>query len=72
MVEDLTPPQYRCAMAMACPSITRLEDGRLEIRGDLKLVHEDDNSIGRPEATIVIDPGLLETVFTQWLEARNG
>lgn len=33
--KDLTPLKYRCAISAACPSVHQLDDGRLEIVGEL-------------------------------------
>jgi hypothetical protein len=96
MSEDLTPPEFACAVSMSCPSVTRLEDGDLTpehlkcgiascpsataFNGQLVIVgkradqvaQQLGKGVGPDEYAVVIDPDLLEIVFTQWLEARNG
>lgn len=71
MSENLTPERYRCIDDGKCPSVHRLDDGRLLIVGEsptatggiaYAAVSElyNNGSIGGNETAIVIDPGLLE------------
>jgi uncharacterized protein (DUF433 family) len=59
--ENLTPERYRCPMG-DCPSVHRLNDGRLLIVGQYNPARARmvGASMGEDETAIVIDPGLLE------------
>lgn len=62
--ENLTPERYRCPFA-DCPSVHRLDDGRLLIVGEGELpawqaCNDLKIRLGETERAIVIDPGLLE------------
>lgn len=58
MSMDITPNHLRCGMG-SCPSVHILEDGRLEVRGDLVVIHETlakaaGHEVKTAEATVVI------------------
>ena len=70
MVEDLTPEHMRCPFA-DCPSIHRLEDGSLEIVGDLVEIIESvalaaGHEIKTAEAKIKIQESLLSTWYEKY------
>ena len=75
MSENLTPERYRCSIGPSCPSVHRLDDGRLLIVGDCaeSILRQGTDEIAvaayekvygsvevDKEWAIVIDPGLLE------------
>lgn len=70
MSQDLTPKHMRCP-AGDCPSITRLDDGRLLIVGaeaptDLdETVFGTEIKIGNNEAGVLISPSLLDTLMEE-------
>lgn len=66
MSEDLTPIHMRCTLTMSCPSVHRMEDGRLQITGELDRVICHD--FADDEATIIIPPDLLDT----FVEEKTG
>ena len=67
MSQDLTPEHMRCDVGASCPSITRLDDGRLLIVGtdahDLAIKY---GIAPSPfEEAIVISPSLLDTLMEE-------
>ena len=67
MSQDLTPEHMRCDVVASCPSITRLDDGRLLIVGtdahDLAIKY---GIAPSPfEEAIVISPSLLDTLMDE-------
>jgi len=63
MSKNLTPEHLRCGAGVSCPSIHRLDDGRLLIVGeylsDREILVDFDIQVGRDETAIVISPDLL-------------
>lgn len=68
-IKNLTPAHLRCEWG-ACPSVHRLEDGRLLIVGDDGFPKS--REVGIPcdsdEAVIIIHPDLLSTVMQEEIE----
>lgn len=68
MAEDLTPAHLRCAIHVSCPSIHRLEDGRLRVQGefdrDMGVVMESGKG---SEAAVIISPDLLSELKAEWV-----
>lgn len=63
MSENLTPERYRCGGSFSgCPSVHRLDDGRLLIVGERgsQKAYDLGVYIAPGQTAIVIDPGLLE------------
>lgn len=65
MTEDLTPKHLKCGFG-SCPSVHRLNDGRLRIVGEFDREHGVTTERGKPsEAAIVISPDLLGTLIEE-------
>lgn len=69
-IKNLTPAHLRCAIGASCPSVHRLEDGRLLIVGEDGFPRS--REVGVPcdsdEAAIIIHPDLLSTVMQEEIE----
>jgi urease alpha subunit len=66
-MKEITPDRYRCLMG-ECPSTFKLDDGRIVIIGkkaEPSILSEISGRIGRDEDVIVVEAGLLETVFSK-------
>ncbi len=72
MAEDLTPPQYRCAMAMACPSVHRIViDGKPHLlivgphasRSIRRDVVNPEGRIADNESAVLIEEDLLSGIL---------
>jgi hypothetical protein len=66
--ENLTPTHLRCGFG-SCPSVHRLEDGRLLIVGEMGWSHFWPSGL-RPadnEEVILIDPAILATLREEWV-----
>jgi hypothetical protein len=65
--ENLTPERMRCAIQVSCPSLHRLEDGRLyavlkKASGELELrLRSDLPPAGTDEEAVIIPAALLDT-----------
>jgi hypothetical protein len=65
-MKEITPDRYRCAFATQCPATFRLEDGRILLIGkkaDSPLLEQISDRVGADEYAVVVEQGLLETVF---------
>jgi hypothetical protein len=69
---DKTPEHLRCGIA-SCPSVTAVSGDLVVVakRAD-QLAKDLGKGVGPDEYAVTFSPDLLETVFTQWLEQRNG
>lgn len=67
--EDLTPAHLRCEIAASCPSIHRLEDGRLLIVGYMLGRSEwpEGLKVGIEEMPVIIPPELLDELRAEWI-----
>ncbi len=70
---DLTPEYLRCDCGASCPSVTAVAGDLLIVGKRADQIAKDlGKGVGPDEYAITLSPGFLETVFTQWLEQRNG
>jgi hypothetical protein len=70
-IKNLTPARFRCTYTISCPSVHRLEDGRLHIVGKrVDYPHRSIPAIAMSpgEAAIIIHPDLLSTVMQEEIE----
>lgn len=65
---NLTPPHLRCDWG-GCPSIHRLEDGRLLVVGQSIDETTPLGDIGDNEDAVIISPDLLDTLKAEWVRA---
>jgi hypothetical protein len=69
---DLTPEHLRCGIG-SCPSVAAVAGDLLIVGKRADQIAQDlGKGVGPDEYAITFSPDLLETVFTQWLEQRNG
>lgn len=69
MTEDMTPPHLRCVATFSCPSVHRLDDGRLLIVGEYATIADSSAyskvlvspGVGDHEIGIVVSPDLLSS-----------
>lgn len=68
--KDLTPAHLKCAISISCPSIHRLEDGRLLVVGEnavAKAIDIKNQPLGDNELAIVISEDLLSELKKEWV-----
>jgi hypothetical protein len=82
-IKNLTPARFRCTYTISCPSVLRLEDGRLLIVGKIApwlKVNEDSTPIdrgswpvdvGTDESAIIIHPDLLSIVIQEEIDTER-
>lgn len=68
-IKNLTPARFRCTYTISCPSVHRLEDGRLLIVGaDGPSFVNGELIVDEGESAIIIHPDLLSTVMQEEIE----
>ncbi len=67
MIKNLTPEHMRCEIATSCPSLHRLEDGRLLVVGIYAIREARDAGVHHElwENAVLIEPALLDVYVAE-------